>query len=344
MSNPFRLALVGAGMITQGSHLPAALASPMVEVAAIVDPALERAAELAQAYGIAPRVAGRIAEVMAEIDGAVIATPNHTHSAIAIECLNSGIPVLVEKPLASTYQDGLAIVRASEASGQVVAVGYSTRFRDEILLLKELLDEDYFGTLRRFVHQFGTPGGWAPLSAYNLDRETAGGGVLVVTGTHFIDRMLYLWGYPDEAFLDDDSLGGPEANCTATFKYSGSPPGFEGVARYSKTSKLPAGMVIETDRGYVVLKDSDSAEIAFRMHAKPGVEQTVRRSNSPRLKGRSVFQLQLEDFVDAVRNRREPLVNGRQGLESLRLLEELYSNRRAVENDWYASVKSRVSA
>jgi predicted dehydrogenase len=97
------------------------------------------------------------------------------------------------KTLASSVADGIAVLAAARKSGAIVATGYSSRFRDHIVLLKELLDSCYFGKVRRFVHQFGTSGGWSPFSAYNLDRQAAGGGVLVVTGTHFLDRMIYLW-------------------------------------------------------------------------------------------------------------------------------------------------------
>jgi predicted dehydrogenase len=341
-SQPFRLALIGAGLITQESHLPAALASPAVEVTAIVDPVVKRAAALAHAYGVSPRIAARVDDVLVEIDGAVIATPNDTHQAIAVRCLEAGVPVLIEKPLASAYQEGVAILAAAEANRRVVAVGYATRFRDEIQLLKDLLDERHFGAVRRFVHQFGTRGGWAPLSAYNLSRKAAGGGALVVTGTHFLDRMLHFWGYPDEALLEDDSRGGPEANCTARFRYSASGVPFGGVARYSKTARLPSGMVVETDRGYVILSDSDDAQIVFRSHAKPEIEVTVHRRGRPAPSPRpSVFQLQLEDFIDACRRYRPPRVDGRQGLESLRLLEQLYASRIGVDGDWYAAVGSR---
>jgi predicted dehydrogenase len=344
MSKPFRLALVGAGMITRQSHLPAALASTQVEVTALVDPVAQRAGELARDYGITPRIATRVGDVLGDIDGAVIATPNHTHAGIAVECLRSGVPVLIEKPLASSYQDGLAIVRAAEEGGKAVAVGYSTRFRDSIVLLKSLLDDGYFGAVRRYVHQFGTPGGWAPLSAYNLDRRTAGGGVLVVTGTHFLDRMLHFWGYPDEMSLEDDALGGPEASCTATFRYRRASGTIEGLARYSKTVRLPAGMVTETERGYVVLGDHDDAQILFRPHGKAEVEQVVRRRGGSPLPQRDVTLLQLEDFVAACRERRLPLVDGRQGLESLRLLDELYAHRRTTDPDWYETVRPRAAA
>ena len=343
MSTPFRLALVGAGMITQQSHLPAALASAMVEVAAIVDPVAERAAQVAKAYGIAPRIASGVEEVLADVDGVVIATPNDSHRAIAITCLKAGVPTLIEKPLASTYQAGLEIVRAADEAGKVVAVGYSTRFRDNILLLKTLLDEGHFGTIRRFVHQFGTLGGWAPLSAYNLDRSAAGGGVLVVTASHFLDRMLYFWGYPDEVFLEDDASGGPEANCTAKFKYASSSMPFKGVARYSKTVRLPAGLVIETNEGYIILGDSDDAQIIFRAHSAPEVEQVIRgRDHSVKVNPVSEFQRQLEDFIKACQGSQLPRVDGRQGLDSLRLIEQLYSNRQSINTDYYQRAETSL--
>src|ERR1044071_4441423 len=115
-TSKFRLGLVGAGLITQGSHLPAALASNAVEVAAIVDPTVERAAQLARDYGISPRIAPRVEDVLTSIDGAIIATPNHTHCALALACLTQGVPVLVEKPLASSYEEGQSIVRAAAKS------------------------------------------------------------------------------------------------------------------------------------------------------------------------------------------------------------------------------------
>src|SRR5689334_12055045 len=89
----FRLGLVGAGLITENSHLPAALASTMVEVVAIVDPAVERAAQLARAYGITPRIAPRVEAVLGSMDGAIIATPNPTHCAIALACLERNVSV-----------------------------------------------------------------------------------------------------------------------------------------------------------------------------------------------------------------------------------------------------------
>jgi predicted dehydrogenase len=195
-------------MITESAHLPAALACGDIEVAALVDPVLDRVSGLARRNGIAPLLARDVAEVIGQIDAAVIATPNDTHAAIATKCIGAGIPVLIEKPLASNASEGRAIIELATARGVLVAAGYVTRFRPNLRLLKSLLDRRYFGRVRRFVHQFGTPGGWAPLSGYNLKRASAGGGVLMVTGTHFLDRMLWFWGMPSEVSYFDDSRGG----------------------------------------------------------------------------------------------------------------------------------------
>lgn len=89
MGQPLRLALIGAGRITQHAHLPAALASPRARVVAIVDPVPGRAAELARSHDIGPRLAGGLDDVLSEIDAAVVATPNDTHRSEAVRCLEA---------------------------------------------------------------------------------------------------------------------------------------------------------------------------------------------------------------------------------------------------------------
>lgn len=332
MEHGFRLALVGCGLVGASSHLPAALSCPEIDVVAFVDPVLERAAALARTYGISPRIGSTIDALVGRVDGAVIATPNHTHRSLTLDCLASGISVLIEKPLATSYEEGLEMVEAAESSGLTLAVGYCSRFRPDVEFLKELLDSEYFGRVRRFAHQVGSSGGWAPLSSYNLDRKAAGGGVLVVTGSHFLDRMLFFWGVPDEVELCDDGFGGPEANCTAFFRYRRLD--MVGVTRYSKTAPLPNGMAIETERGLVRVADVDDTQIRFIDNRCPGIEEVIQpRGVRPVME--DIFRLQLRDFVRACRERSAPRVNGRQGLDSLRLVEALYARRQPLSESWY---------
>jgi predicted dehydrogenase len=327
MADRFRIAIVGCGKISN-AHAQAVLATPTAELTALVDSSLERAHALAARVGAAPTITADLNAVLPSIDGAIIATPNHTHAALAIRCLEHRIATLIEKPLAISVAESERICQAAESSGACLAVGYVTRFRDNVRLMARLLKSGRFGTVRRFAYQFGSRGGWAPVSGYNLDRAATGGGVLVVTGTHFLDRMLDWFGYPVAATLMDDSTGGPEANAVASFTFAPNGSRVYGVARFSKSVALEGGIVIETDAGVVVLKDRPDAQIVFRPLSDPAVDEVL----TPRASGRagrgvSEFVLQIEDFVDAARSGRAPMVPGRVGLASMRLIEDLYRHR-----------------
>lgn len=336
----FRLAIVGAGLITRGAHLPTALSLPEIEVCALIDPVIDRAKELAVEYGIKPIVAREVNDIIGKVDGAIIATPNHTHRGVAIPLLEAGISTFIEKPLATTVEDGQAIIDAAKRGNAKVGIGHYQRFLDAPRLLKRLLDERYFGHVSRFCHQFGSSGGWPALSAYTLKREAIGGGVLVVTGTHFLDRMLHMWGFPDEVTLADDSLGGPEAHCEGFVHYtSGRFAPLDGLVRYSKCVSLPAGLVLETERGTVMLRDGfedqivlvprDQADLRLRISGKPDP------AFAPEL---NPGQRMLRDFVEACRSDRTPEVDGAQGLASLKLLRRFYENRMPLGTDWTAEV------
>lgn len=119
--------MIGGGLITESAHLPAAIACGEFDIAALVDPVGQRIERLASAFGIEPLLAGSVGEIIGHVDAAVVATPNDTHAAIAIECLEAGIPVLVEKPLAASVPEGRAVLEAAIRNSLVVAPGYVTR-------------------------------------------------------------------------------------------------------------------------------------------------------------------------------------------------------------------------
>ncbi len=341
MTKPrFRLALVGTGMAAEMLHLPAALASDLVEIVAFIDPAVHRAAAMARGWGLQPEIGARIEDIRGPIDGAIIATPNDTHRALAVACAARGIHCLIEKPLATTVEDAEAICHTAKEQNVTVAVGYATRFRNQVVLLKHLLDTGYFGTVSRFYFQDGTLGGWSPVSAYNLDRKASGGGVLVVVGTHFLDRMLYWFGYPDDCEMVDDAAGGPEAHCEVTVRYRRGGRRIDGTIRLSKVFDLTPGLVIEAEKGRVFLGLGESP-LVFRPCRNPELQIVLRPHGEPYFPdGVDNFQLQLEDFVAGCRGERRPLVDCEQGLLSVRLLDQLYSRRKQLSEPGFDAAEA----
>jgi predicted dehydrogenase len=335
MDRPFRLGLIGAGLISVQSHLPSALACGDVELAAIIDPVVDRAARAARTYGIQPLVTRDVGEALPRLDGAIIATPNSTHRELALQCLHAGVHVLIEKPMTTTTGEAADIVNAAREKRLVVAVGYVSRFRRGVRLLKELLEQRYFGRVQSFVHQAGTAGGWSPLSAYYLSGRSSGGGVLAVTGSHFLDRMLDFWGYPQDMQFHDDSLGGPEANCVGKFQFGCGENAMTGSVRYSKTAALPGALVLKTDHGLVTLEEHDDAEIVLRPEQDPHIEHVIRPADRRARQASDVFVLQLQDFVSACRHGQSPACDAEMGLLSVRLIESLYASRQPLETQWY---------
>jgi predicted dehydrogenase len=198
-------------------------------------------------------------------------------------------------------------------------------------LLGELLRQLHFGAVRRFVYQLGMADWAPPLSGYSFDRRAAGGGVLIVNGSHFLDRMLHWFGYPEECELFDDSQGGPEANAHARFRFHRGDATIDGLMRLSKTLRLPSGCVLETDEGVVVLREEPDSPIVWRPHAPAGIEAIIRRREASVLDSRAgAFVRQLEDFVCACRDGRSPRVGVDEGLLSLNLLEALYALRQPL--------------
>ncbi|WP_447968761.1 Gfo/Idh/MocA family protein [Nitrospira sp. M1] len=329
----FKLAIIGIGKISYGSHIPAALASPLVQVVGFVDPETNRAQQIANEFGLAVEIQSSISNMKGKVDGALIATPNHLHAPLAIECLQNGIHALIEKPLASTLQEGLDIIEVEKQTGKQVAVGYCTRFYPNFQLLKDLLDQGYFGTVKKFAYQFGTPGGWATFSNYLMKRQSIGGGVLVVTGTHFLDRMLHLFGFPDDIQLKDDSLGGPEANARMFMKFGQGSNPILGYVHFSKTTALPSGLVLDTEKGQVLLPDN-MKDLVLYPYDQPDLSINLSRTNG-KISQASQFQQQIEDFVLSCQQNRKPMVSAEEGLLSLRLLENAYQHREALPDTWY---------
>ncbi|MGA9868994.1 MAG: Gfo/Idh/MocA family oxidoreductase [Acetobacteraceae bacterium] len=327
MNSRFRVGIVGSGAVARVCHVPAVLASPLATLTALVDPVAERGRSIARDYGIAPLIASSLEEVLDKVDGIVIATPNNTHAPLAQQAIRAGIPCLIEKPLCITEDEGREICEAARARGVVVAVGYCQRFDDGVVLVKELLDEGSLGSVRQFHCQSGSIGGWSPESGYILDRKSAGGGVLTVNGSHYIDRLLYWFGYPDDVFLRHDGVAGPEAHCFAKLHYNSRGLRIDGSMLFSKLVRLDSGVALRTERG-VLATGGNGSPVLWRSGDSSIVTAELRPSAPPSWRPEaSLFQRQLDDFIQACRGEHPPAVPAEVGVQSVRLLQELYRSQ-----------------
>jgi len=141
-----RVGLAGLGSMGR-NHLRVLSSRGDVTLVAISDPledALAAAVAATSAVGYADPLA-MIAE--ASLDAIVIAAPTMAHEVIALAAIDRGTPVLVEKPLAATVEEGLRIVGAGRAAGVPVQVGHVERFNPAVIEMGRLLRAGWLNTL-----------------------------------------------------------------------------------------------------------------------------------------------------------------------------------------------------
>lgn len=333
MSGKIRLGIIGCGAIAEGAHLPAALALPDVELTALSDTSGPRLRQIQTDFGLGPITYTDFRNTFSKVDAVILALPNTLHAPVGCEFLSRGIHVLCEKPLASTSNDCNSMCSAAEKSGAILAVGYVTRFHPSTELTRELMRSGFLGAIQSFDYEFGTAGGWATQSGYNLARATAGGGVLVVSGSHFVDRMLYFFDLVSLIDYMDDSYGGVEANCVARLHAQLQSIQVTGRITLSKTHRLGNRLRVIGEHGVLEVREGQSRSVTF-FPADGRLQHEILPVGLPAQPEPDYFQLQLSDFLRAIRTGNHPKVDGRQGSQSVVLMDQCYQRANRLEEPW----------
>src|SRR5258705_10414200 len=132
-----RVGVIGAGVMGT-NHARVLGGLPNITMVGIVDPLPEhRAAAVEHAHC---RAFETLDQLIAEgIDAVTIAAPTHLHHEIALACIARGIHVLVEKPIASSVQEGRDIVEAARRAGMTLMVGHVERFNPAVAAIKQAI-------------------------------------------------------------------------------------------------------------------------------------------------------------------------------------------------------------
>lgn len=212
-SQTLRLALVGCGAISKMHRIGIQDGAPRIEITAAVDVNRANAEAVASECG---------AEVFESLDSALesgsfdavdLMLPHHLHESAALRCLDAGVHVLLEKPMAPSVTACARILeaaaRAAERNGTVFMVAENSQYWPEVVIAKKLIDDGVIGdvvTARAAI--FFPPMGdyYGGDKPWRFDNAVAGGGIALDTGSHWI-RPLRIWlGEVDEVVA---ALGHP---------------------------------------------------------------------------------------------------------------------------------------
>ena len=191
----FKVGIIGYGWVAT-AHIPAINASGMAEVTAIYSSRQLDSNELTTQYGSPIKTYTDLALMLKdrELDVISICSYPYQHKDQAVAVAQSGKHLIIEKPLALSWEDCQAIEKAVKAAGIKSCVCFECRYSSQFLTTKAVIDEGLLGDLHYgeidYYHGLGP---WYGQYRWNIKKE-AGGSSLLTAGCHALDALLLCMG------------------------------------------------------------------------------------------------------------------------------------------------------
>lgn len=329
---PCRLAVIGAGAIGR-KHIEVIRHSPHAELVALADPS-EQAQQLARTLGV--EWYADVGEMLdcAAPDGVINATPNTLHVPCAIACVERGIPVLVEKPLAESPARARELVDAAQRHNVAVLVGHHRRHNALTAAAKALIDSGKLGDI------VAVSAHWLlqkPDDYFDVTwRREPGAGPLLVNLVHDIDLLRYLLGEIDDvqAMASHKTRGfANEDSAVINLRFA---CGALGSAVLSDCSVSPwswemnAGenaVYAHTPENCYLLSGTQGALAIPQMRwwhygEKTGWHEPL-ISETLQVEAIDPFVLQLNHFLQVIRGEATPIIDAADALRSLEVIDAI---------------------
>lgn len=329
-------AIVGYGLAAS-LHAQALAQLEEAKLVAAVGRDLEKAAEMAGHFG-AEALSLDEALRREDIRAFIVTTPTGTHLDVVKEIAPHGKHLLVEKPLESSLQRTDELIRVCDEAEVILGAVFQHRYDDASLKLKEFVEKGLLGKpiMGSAYVKWYRPQDYYDARSWRKSVQASGGGALAIQASHSIDLLLWFMGEPAKvcSFMDtlahtevevedvavvsirfkNGALGSVEAS-TATY------PGF---AERLELHFEKGSAVIEG--GKITFLKTFSNEVPDIEKGKSGMSG----ASDPAHVDIEPFVRMLQDFVSALREGRNPPLDGREGRRAVELIEAV--RRSALES------------
>ena len=289
-----RTAVVGAGSFGR-HHLRILSQSPGVELAGVVDSDAQRASGASAQYGCP--VYASLADLAGKVDAAVVAVPTAAHADVGCALLESGIDVLVEKPIAADLASARRLVDTAARTGRILQVGHLERLNPAITALKRLMTLPLFFEIHRL----------SLFSPRSLDVD-----VVLDLMIHDLDIVLDLVGaLPEEIRAAGISILSDKVDIASVrLAFPGGCIANLTASRVS-TERVRKLRLFQPHQ-YISLDYQKQEAVAFTVSGTQqiGFQPLSVSKDEP-------LRLEIESFLEAVQNRSRPPVPGEDGLRAL---------------------------
>lgn len=345
MADRVRMGLVGCGNIGQ-THARAVAGIAGAELAAVCDADGARAEATAEAHG-ARHVFTDVGELLRSgtVDAITVCTPHPTHGDIVVAAAAAGVHVICEKPLAVEIGEANRMVAAAERGGIKFAGIFQRRFWPAAQRIRAAIDD---GKLGRITHGECRVYIWRPESYFAKDAwrgkwATEGGGALMNQAVHAIDLLQWYLGPVVEVFgrwakLRDGDYIDVEDTAVATLVCAnGALATIQASTNYNPQFGFHVQVHGTSGATASVWEMPEGVEGIIDLWTVPGEEGTVHdraRDGEPRPGFPEFHRLQLAEFVQAIREDRDPAVTGAEAKKALEIILAIYESTRTGLPVW----------
>jgi len=291
-----RVGVIGVGYLGQ-HHARVFSGLEGVELVGVADPDSRRAAEIAKTYGC--RSFQGHADLVGICDALSIVTPTTAHHSIAIDCLNAGRDLFIEKPITERLDEAREIIEAAEKNNLILQVGHLERYNPGILAARGMIKAPKFIEAERL----------SPFLGRALDVD-----VTLDLMIHDIDIVLSMVGSKVKEIraAGDRVLTNKLDVAKAWLEFENGCKALLTASRLApdKMRKLK----VHQEDSYISI-DYQSQEVRRCFKQSSGItSEVVKPENKEPLKE------ELSDFVSCVQKRKRPMVSGKEAMDALEIV------------------------
>jgi len=322
--NKIRIGIVGCGGMEQNHKESFKLLTDLAEVTATCDIVRERAQATADALG-AEFVTTDYHEMLDYVDAVLVVLPHHLHYDCGMFFASNGKHVLMEKPLCNTEKQCLDLIETCENNHVKLMCAYPVRYWRGVQQLKKELDSGKYGRVMQFSIWTEQ---WTDCETFPWAKsaELLGGGQLFSHGCHYVDILLWMLGKPVSGVHFGSNLGTPwmekegTSNLMMTFENGAMAYHFATWGAHS--TKHGYDFQVFTEKGFFEY-DHANARLTFRQEVKPDPELPP-MITWDFLDHTKQTQYEIRHFLECIIRDETPLTDGRESLQSLRVIWKLY--------------------
>ncbi|MCF0039441.1 Gfo/Idh/MocA family oxidoreductase [Dyadobacter fanqingshengii] len=192
-SRILNVGLIGFGLSGRYFHSPFLSTNPGFKIKTVVERSKNEAQEFDPNIGNARSVEELLSDE--SIDLVFICTPNETHFPYAMDALENGKHVVIEKPFSATEEEARQLVALAEQKGLILTAYQNRRWDSDFLTIKKLIAEDKLGDIVEYECRYDRFRPVVPTESWK-EKSVPVGGNLYNLGPHLIDQALVLFGEP----------------------------------------------------------------------------------------------------------------------------------------------------